>query len=472
MPRTAQQQPASGARRRKQPSGAGTDCGVTPATRVGEQLQGDRRGRLIDAMMELCADRGYTNFSVADVATTAGVSSKTFYQLFNDKEDCLLAAYRASAESLLGEVRPVVRGTDMHRATRNVVLERLLHALQRRPQAGRLLLVEALAGGAAVRRERERVLGLFERRAQEFLGSVSADSETLDLPATALVGAVRALVSRELRGHSEENLPLLAGDLQEWIESYATPAGGARWSTGRQSTLPARAARPPGADKTIAAPERLPRGRHSLPAAVVARSHRDRILHGTAEVIADRGYAEATVSEIVSAARISREVFYEHFSSKQDAYLAAQQYATQQILETCTTAYFAGTTWPERVWNALSALIDLLVANPRLAQLRLVECYAAGPVAIEQSEQLVRASTIFVQEGFNAPSAKDVPAIAAHAIAGYIFEEFYTHISRGKLSELPRLLPRLVYVATAPFLGPVASIAAVEALRDRAIRGS
>ena len=471
MPRTAQQQPASGARRRKQSAAKGSDSGAAQATSGGGGLQADRRGRLTDAMIELCADRGYLNFSVADVATTAGVSSKTFYQLFNDKEDCLLAAYRAAAESLLGEVRPVEQDPGWHRAAHSV-LENLLDALQRRPEAGRLLLVEALAGGGAVRREREHVLGLFESRAQEFLDGASDDAETLDLPATALIGAVRALVSRELRGHSEENLPLLVEDLQKWIESYAVPAGRARWSTGRQSTLPARAARPPGADKTIAAPERLPRGRHSLPAAVVARSHRDRILHGTAEVIADRGYAEATVSEIVTAARISREVFYEHFSSKQDAYLAAQQYATQQILETCTTAYFAGASWPERVWNALSALIDLLVANPQLAQLRLVECYAAGPVAIEQSEQLVRASTIFVQEGFNSPTAKDVPAIAAHAVAGYIFEEFYTHISRGKLSELPRLLPRLVYVATAPFLGPVASIDAVEALRERAIRGS
>ena len=468
MPRTAQHQPASGGRRRKQ---SGKSGGPDVAPTATQDLHAVRRRRLIDAMIELCADRGYLNFSVADVSTTAGVSSKTFYQLFSDKEDCLLAAYRASADGLLGDVRPVAGDGDWNQAARSA-LEHLLDALQRNPQAGRLLLVEALAGGGAVRAERERVLGLFERRAQQFLDSAPAGAQTLDLPVTALIGAVRGLVSRELRRHSEENLPLLVEDLQRWIESYGAPAGRPRWSTGRCSALPARAAKPPGADKTISAPQRLPRGRHRLPAAVVARSHRDRIVHGTAEVIAERGYAEATVSEIVTAARISREVFYEHFSSKQDAYLAAQQYATQQILETCTAAYFAGSSWPERVWNALSALIDVLVANPQLAQLRLVECYAAGPIAIEQSEQLVRASTIFVQEGFNSPAAGNVPAIAAHAIAGYVFEEFYAHISGGRLAELPRLLPRLVYVATAPFLGTDASIDAVEALRERAIRGA
>ncbi|MGO9490064.1 MAG: TetR family transcriptional regulator [Solirubrobacteraceae bacterium] len=419
-------------------------------------------------MIELCAERGYLNFSVAEVASTAGVSSKTFYQLFSDKEDCLLDAYRQSAQSLLSDVQPVADDGDWSRAAQTA-LEELLAALQRNPTAGRLLLVEALAGGARVRHERERVLGLFEQRARQFLDSRSPEENTLDLPATALIGAVRGLVSRQLRTHNEDTLPLLVEDLLAWIQSYACASAHQRWSTGPRSSLPARAARTRAADRAIVPPEKLPRGRHRLPAAVIARSHRERIIHATAKAISERGYADATVTEIVTAAHISREVFYDHFSSKQDAYLAAQQYATQQILEACTTAYFSGTSWPERVWNALSALIELLVANPQLAQLRLVECYAAGPAAIEQTEALKRASTIFVQEGFSMPSAKDLPPIAAHAVVGYIFEEFYTHVSCGTLSQLPRLLPRMTYVATAPFIGPSKSIEAIEQLRGQSI---
>jgi AcrR family transcriptional regulator len=427
--------------------------------------------RLIDAMIELSSQSGYQNVSVADVSTQAGVSSKTFYELFADKEDCLLAAYTASTTHLLAKVGPVAEEGGWRDAAR-AVLEQLLLAVQEDPAPGRMLLVEALAGGTRVRAERERVLGLFEQRAQQFLDS-PRDGKTLDLPVTAVIGAVRSVVSRQLRTHGEDRLPLLVEDLLAWLESYSVSAGERRWSTGAHSRLPASATRRTSSGQAIVAPQRLPRGRHRLPAGVVARSQRTRIIQGTADVIYANGYAESTVSEIVAAAGISREVFYAHFTNKQHAYLAAQQYATQYILEACTAAYFRRTSWPERVWGALDELIGLLVANPALAHLRLVECYAVGPVAIDQTEQLKRAATIFLQEGFNSvPRPKSVPPLAMHAITGAIFEVFYAHISQGELERLPRCLPQLTYTAVAPFLGPKRAVTAVERIRDRVIAGA
>ncbi len=433
--------------------------------------KGTQEERLIDGMIEMCAQVGYVSVSVADVSAQAGVSSKTFYELFEDKEDCLLAAYRSSAGRLLANVQPVAEEGDWREAAQDV-LEQLLGAIRDHPAAARLLLVEALAGGARVRSERERILGVFEQRAQQFLDSAPRDGKTLDLPATALIGAVRSLVSRQLRTQGEDRLPLLVEDLMAWLESYAVPVGAPRWSTGSHSRLSAAVAKRQVIGQTIAVPSRLPRGRHRLPAGVVARSQRSRIIHGTAEVMMAKGYAEATVTEIVAAAGISREVFYEHFANKQHAYLAAQEYATQYILEACTAAYFKRGTWPERVWGALDALIGMLVANPALAHLRLVECYAAGPQAIEHTEQLKRASTIFLQEGFNSvPRPKNVPPLATHAIAGAVFEVFYAHISQGQLERLPRSLPQLTYISIAPFMGTKRAIAALERIRERVMSG-
>ena len=182
------------------------------------------------------------------------------------------------------------------------------------------------------------------------------------------------------------------------------------------------------------------------------------------------GYDKATVSQIVTAAGISREVFYAHFANKQHAYMGAQAYATQHILEACTAAYFSRDSWAERVWSALSALVGVLAANPALAHLRLVECYAAGPAAIEHTETLRRAATIFLEEGFNRiPDGRSLPRLSAHAISGAVFEVFYAHISRGDVAQLPRCLPQLTYIAVAPFLGPADAIAAVERMRARAI---
>ena len=195
------------------------------------------------------------------------------------------------------------------------------------------------------------------------------------------------------------------------------------------------------------------------------RSQRTRIIHGTAEVMVAKGYAAATVADIVSAAGISRDVFYTHFANKYEAYLAAQEYGTQNLLEACAAAYFAGDSWPERVWLALQVLVLAVAGNPALTHLRVVECYAAGTAAIEQTEQLKRAAVIFLQEGFTVgPAAARLPRLAAHAITGAVFESFYGPAARGELAELPCQLPLLTYLATAPFIGPKQAIAAVERL--------
>jgi AcrR family transcriptional regulator len=428
-----------------------------------------RRQRLVDAMLELAAQHGYLSTSVAELAAHAGMSTKTFYELFEDREDCLLAAYRSAATRVLGQIQPQpAQEQDWRTASRNV-LDGLLQALQEDPAGGRVLLVEALAGGARVRTEREQVLERFEQRAQEILDATTQEGRALDLPATALIGAVRSLVSRYLSSYSEDRLPSLTEDLLTWLESYAVPVRHGHWSTGPDALMPLDDAATRPNNRLPQPRRRLPRGRHGLPPGAIARSQRTRIIEATAEVMMAQGYAETTVSHIVRAAGISREVFYVYFSNKQHAYLASQQYATQHILETCTTAYFEGRAWPERVWNALRALLGLLARNPELAHLRLVECYPAGPAAIANTEQLKRAATIFLQEGYQQrPAASKLPRLCAHAISGAIFEVFYRQISRGEASELQRYLPQLTYIAIAPYLGPRKAIAAIERLKAAA----
>ena len=200
------------------------------------------------------------------------------------------------------------------------------------------------------------------------------------------------------------------------------------------------------------------------------RSQRTRIIHGTSEVMVAKGYAAATVADIVSAAGVSRDVFYGHFANKHEAYLAAQEYGTQNLLEACAAAYFTGQTWPERVWLALQVLVLAVAGNPGLTHLRVVECYAAGTAAIEQTEQLKRAAVIFLQEGFTVrPAAGRLPRLAAHAITGAVFESFYMRASRGELADLLGQLPLITYLATAPFIGPKRAIAAVERLSAQAV---
>lgn len=209
-------------------------------------------------MVELSAQAGFQSVSVAQVASHAGVSTATFYTLFKGKEDCLVAAYRAVAGRVFGQMRPVAGDGDWSDAAR-VALAPLFSELQSDPNAGRVLFVEGLAGGRRMRDERRRVLEEFERLVQEFLDSPPKGGNTLDIPATAVMGALRNIVARHLRTHAEDRLALLVDDGLAWLESYAMPAGQARWSTGRSALLAAAPAQAP--RRRAPVPARLPGAR-------------------------------------------------------------------------------------------------------------------------------------------------------------------------------------------------------------------
>lgn len=406
---------------------------------------------MIDAMIELCAHVGYQGVSIAQISAKAGVSSATFYELFEDKEDCLVAAYWTAAEHIVSRLH--VPDTGPWQTVARDALSELLSALEANPAAGRLLLVESRAAGSRMREEHERALDMFERRIEAFLDGQGEGSETLDLPATVLVGGIRSVAVWRLRSHAEDQLPLLVDDLVAWFGSYATPAENGRWSVGTRALLP-RDQDVAAASHARATPERLPRGRHGLPAGVVARSQRTRIIYGTAEVMMDKGFANATVADIVAAAGVSREVFYEHFTDKLHAFMEAQRYSTQEVLDACAAAYFSAEAWPDRVWRALRMLIGLIASHPTLSYLRLVECYAAGPAALSRSEDIAKSFTVFLEEGFRyTPEAAALPRVCAQAIAGSIFEVIYRHIARGEGAALEQQLPRLAYVVIAPFTG-------------------
>ncbi|HEX4467452.1 MAG TPA: TetR/AcrR family transcriptional regulator [Solirubrobacteraceae bacterium] len=443
------------AERRRAAATAGAD-----ATGIGPKRS--QRDRLLNAMIELAGRGGYQSVSVAQVSSAAGVSRATFYEQFGDKEDCLLAAWRVAAERLLQEQPPPSRDGEWPDAARSL-LRQVAHALQRDPDAGRLLFVEMPTGGDRTRATRRAVLDAFEQRVEEFISIPLRDGRTVDVPPIALVGAMRSIIARYLRSQSEDELAALADDGITWVLSYAS-SGSERWSTGAEATLAQR----PSLPTTEAAeprPRRLPRGRHGLPAGVIARSQRTRIIHGTAEVMRSKGYENATVADIVSAAGVSRDVFYEHFADKQDAFLEAQQHPTQHILDTCASSYFSAEDWLERVWRTLGSLVELIVANPSISHLRLVECYAAGPDAIRRAEEITRSFTIFLEEGYRTTGhEQELPRLCSLAIAGAIFEIIQRDVRRGDGDGLRARLPQLTYIATAPFVGPELAIARLREL--------
>ncbi len=423
----------------------------------------NQRERLIDAIVELAGNNGHHSLSIAQISARAGVSSATFYEQFADREECLVAAYRALTEEMLARMATSLQSPEWVAAARPAFGE-LLRGLAADPAAGRVMFVEALAGGPRLRAEMRKVLDGVEHSAEALLDGATASGATLDIPGRALVGAVRHVVARHLRTHSEDRLPQISDEMLAWMGRYAVPVEAGRWSTG-----PDALAEPPAANAGApgpAEPERLPRGRHGLPPGAVARNQRGRILLATASVTREKGYANATVADIVAAAGVAKEAFYRHFRDKEHVFLEAQQAPNQQILDALVSAYFSVGEWPERIWVMLRTLLALAAANPVMSHMRLVDAYTAGPEAARRAEGITRAFTIFLEEGYHQrPDAEALPRLFSQAIAGGIFEIIQHDVADGRTAELGRRLPQLAYLAMAPFLGPHAAIDAVEALR-------
>jgi AcrR family transcriptional regulator len=169
---------------------------------------------MLDAMVDAVAEKGYVRVSVADVIERAGVSRKTFYEQFTNKQDCFLAAYDAGVDRLLAAIddamaAPAAGWLD---AARRAV-EVYLAAMAASPAFARAFLIEALGAGpeALARRDvvQERFaaqLAAIHRRARADIPEIpSVGPHTF----RAAVGAVNELVTAHVLEHGADTLPSL-----------------------------------------------------------------------------------------------------------------------------------------------------------------------------------------------------------------------------------------------------------------------
>ncbi len=93
-------------------------------------------------MIQLAGREGYQHVSIAQVSSAAGVSRATFYEQFADKEECLLAAWQTAAERLMAKAPPMTVSNGDWAEAASSLLRTMAVALEREPDAARLLFVE------------------------------------------------------------------------------------------------------------------------------------------------------------------------------------------------------------------------------------------------------------------------------------------------------------------------------------------
>jgi AcrR family transcriptional regulator len=135
-------------------------------------------------------------------------------------------------------------------------------------------------------------------------------------------------------------------------------------------------------------PRRLPRGTHGLAPSLVAASQRARLLEAAGRAVAEKGYAAATIDDIVRGAGVSKKTFYEHFPDKLGCFLAAYEAASDELFEHVRAAQDTEAEWVERTRAGIHAYLRWLAAEPALARVFLIEIAAAGPSALERRERV------------------------------------------------------------------------------------
>lgn len=119
-----------------------------------------QRAKLVEAMVQVVAEKGYEPATVADVVRAARVSRGTFYALFDSKEACFAAAFRLGTEVLEERVREAVRGAEDWRDELRLGIRAYLATLDEEPRFARVYLLES----HAVPGEHEAAIWLFAHR--------------------------------------------------------------------------------------------------------------------------------------------------------------------------------------------------------------------------------------------------------------------------------------------------------------------
>jgi AcrR family transcriptional regulator len=201
-------------------------------------------------------------------------------------------------------------------------------------------------------------------------------------------------------------------------------------------------------------PHQLPPGRHGLSRDFVETNQRERMLDAVADVVSFQGYAAMSVEEIVSAAGVSRRTFYDHFSGKEDAFLQAFDQVVGELLRRVNAAYDASATFGEAAVACLREFLEFAAAEPRFADMCIVEVLAAGPAAIERRNAALNELAELLERGANTvPDRISAPGLTAETVIGGIYEVVYSRVLQGQAGDLPALLPDLAYSMMLPYLG-------------------
>lgn len=196
----------------------------------------------------------------------------------------------------------------------------------------------------------------------------------------------------------------------------------------------------------------------ALDAAGNAAAYRNRLLEGMAGTVAEKGFAETTVADIVRRAGMSKRTFYEHFASKNECLIALYASASHGALEVLKSAIDPTRDWETQVDHALTAYLGCLASNPLLLRTLFVEILGLGVEGLQARRRVNQELADFIVQrvgaGHHVPLSPQATAVMAMAVVGAINELVLQAIEDNRTESLVELVGPASALVRAAFLPP------------------
>ena len=391
-----------------------------------EAVERNQRERLYGATVATVAEHGYESTRVEDILQLAAVSRSAFYRHFDNKLECFLATLDALAELAAGPMAAIY-ANDANQTWHDrleSVFEGLVQLILAQPAAARVWLVEIYAAGPRAVDRMERLADRLEAFAVDAIGDTPDHPGMPAEGVRAVLGGLRQIIHSRLRHDREEELQELVPDLVEWALSYGAP--------------PTRL-------RKLRKPPQLPASTQD------PNEQRRRIVASVVELVAEQGYQEMTITEISQHAAVSLTTFYNHFDSKEAAFLAAVDEAERQVVEATAPVYRRASDWPHAARDTIHAFFAFNAANPGLAQLGGLQIFSGGAQGLDRHEAATARFSAVLRTGYE--EHPEVSPIVGEAISGSLASLLYQQIRRHSPRRLYEVAGIASFLALTPFVG-------------------
>ena len=419
-------------------------------------------------MIELVAERGQDAVTIRELVRRAGVSTHSFYERFQSKDECFLYTYELIARRSIKTVIAAQKSCDDWRERQRLAFRAWAQEIVDEPQAAWLALVEVFAGGSAAVERTRRAEAMFAALIEQ---SFAGAPDAVPVPSLVVQG-IAAGVHRVARTHllagREHALPGLTDELLEWMLCFRSAAA---VDLGRldRPPVPSQGAPARISYRRLAVSDgdgdNGDDGSHDGAGDDDGDNDRARILDAVARLAAAEGYRQLTVTRIRLAAGVSRRRFDAQFDGVHECFSGALEHFTGSALAHAAAAGQAGRTWPGGLYRAIHELCAYIATDPVFARLGFIQVFEPGLDGMHRRAHVI-ADVAGVLRA-SAPVEQRPSELSAEASVGAVWGIVCRYIVAGRARELQQIAPTLSFLALAPAVGAARAVREIAAEHAR-----